>query len=399
MFLGFTPLSQYSYPVHLGPGGTTYPRAGNYIVNLGRVSVLQWMDWNSGIWRNVAGPGTRSFLFDTDGSNYRIVNLSGVVTGAAITNAGTTATNGIGATATGVAVTFGSAPTAGRAATAYPIVGGAINTTITITTAGTGLLVPPLLVFDPPPAGGVQAAAYCTLTGTGIGAVTVTNAGAGYTSVPNCYVIPQWGQYPGANIAGVTAPSAVAGLYGGAQNTTPLITPQAQGAVVGAWTTAPVLTVNATLAGSATLTAIVMLDYGSNYLSSSIPTITITGAGAAAATAIMSLSVTSITVADGGGAVSVAPTWQTALGSAAAGLLAATDDNNNFYQPIPAKGTTTAAAGAVATGVVEDPGFGLQAIPEVGVIPAGGTIWTSIPNLTAVLGGIADTSILQPSRP
>lgn len=397
MFLGFTPFSQAAVPIHLGSGGTSYLPPGNGIVTLGRVSILQWFDYGCGIWRNFGAPATSNInIVASDGANYRIINNSGTATGALITNAGSGATNGIGATATGVSVSFGSAPASGRAATAHAIVGGSINTTITITTAGAGLTALPLLYFDPPPAGGIAAAAKVdSLSSGGIGAVTVTNAGAGYTAVPNCYVVPQWVQYPAASIAGQTTQTLYAAR--GLNSPQNPITPQMVPAVVGPWTTAPVLTVNATLGGSGTLTGIVMDDYGANYVGTAIPTITVTGAGAAAATAIMSFSATSITVSNAGVAGSVAPAFQTS-----SGLVSAHDGANGYYNIKPARGisalssTTTTILTSIT---VEDPGYGMQKVPVVGFEQAGGTAWTTWPAGTAVVGGIADTSIWQPSHP
>lgn len=390
MIGGFFPFSTKSFPVNLTSGGTYYPPNGQYIVTLGRVSILQWQDpW--GIWRACGLPGA-TVQFQQTGPNFRILNNSGTIVGATITTAGSAGTNGIGATATGASVSFGSAPSSGRAATAYCIVGGSINSTITITTAGTGLLVPPLLVFDPPPLGGIPATARCTLTSGTIGAVTVTNPGAGYQTAPNCYVIPQWGQYPGGTIAGVAPPNAVGPSTSFTQNA--LMQLQAQGILVGAWTTMPVLTVNATLAGDASLTGVVMLDYGANY--TSVPSMTFTGAPtSAAATALGSFSLTSVSVNSAGAAVSVAPDWQSSLG-----LVAATDGAHDVFMIRKASGISTLSSTTttiITSLTVEDPGYGLQKVPDIGFLPTGGTAYTTIPSGTAVVGGISDTSMLQPT--
>jgi hypothetical protein len=382
-FGGAYPFSNPAFPVHLFSGHTYNLPPGNYIVDLGRVSVLQTFDDKAYTWRTVGCPQQKIFV-NSDGYNYRLVNLSGVVTGVKITNQGSGATNGIGPTETGVTVSFGSPPSGGRAAKAYAVVGGSINTTVSVTAAGSGYLVPPLILFDPPPRGGVAATAYAVLSGTGIGSVVVTNPGAGYKTAPNAYVIPQYGSYAGADGPGITAPGTFPALSvkGPVQF--------AQGNNIGAGSGAVL-----TLTNSGKVTAIVMTDYGSNY--TSVPTVTISGAGTAAGTAIMSFSVTSLSVADGGGAVSVAPLWVSALGSGSSGLLQEHDGNNSYFMPRAARGGTSIASGAVSAANIEDPGFGLQGIPEIGLIPSGGTIWTSIPNLTASCGGVADTCILQPT--
>src|SRR5215472_7694990 len=156
-------------------GGIFYPPPGQYLFTSGYTTVLEWWDPIQQQWRVYGPVGARSLQITCDGYNMRIINASGIVTGANITNAGSGGVNGIGATATGVTVSFGAAPSNGVAATAYAIVGGQINSTITITAGGSGYLVPPILLIDPPPPGGIQATAVCTISAGAINAVTVTN--------------------------------------------------------------------------------------------------------------------------------------------------------------------------------------------------------------------------------
>lgn len=394
-----TPFGQNAFPIHLFSGHTFLMPPGNFQMTLGRVSILQTFDYATYCWRNLSGPGQRALVVNSDGSNFRLVNFSGIVSGAAITTAGTAGTNGIGATQTGTSISFGAAPTNGRAATGYVIIGGAINTTVTVTTAGTGYLVPPTIIFDPPPQGGIRATGYAVLSGTTISSITVTNAGAGYTVVPNCYAIPQFASYTTSNPPAdpsvptnvFTAPTG----YGLSANGIIAALNGMQGDIVGAGSGA-VLTVNATLAGSGTTTGIVVTDYGSNYVGTAIPTITFTaGPTSAAATAIMAFSLTSVTLSNAGVAVSVAPSWQSS-----AGLVQAHDGNNGYYGIKPAYGigTLSSTTTTILTSLtVEDPGFGLQKVPVIGFGPAGGTAPTTQPAGTAVCGGIADTSILQPA--
>lgn len=390
---GPTPYGVNGLAVALAAGGQFYIPAGNYKVTLGGQTMCEWFDPTTLCWRVVGQPHQQLFDLSCDGYNYRLVNASGVVVGAAITNAGSGATNGIGSTATGVAVSFGAAPANGQAASAYPIVGGAINTAIAITNGGSGFVVPPMLLIDPPPAGGIQATARCTISAGVINAVTVDNPGAGYTQVPLVYVIPQYGTYPGigspVNPAGVST-IIPPGAIGSRQSPwLPNI----------GWPQAPsggaVLTVNPTLAGSGTLTGIVMTAYGAGYTGTTIPAITITGAGAAAATSIMSMAMLSGTITVGGVAYSVAPVLVSSLGMIPA---APAFNNNAFFSPRPARARTTVGGGAITVVTMEDNGFGLQSVPQVGVIQAGGTPATTVATITAVCGGLQDTSLLQPAN-
>lgn len=273
---GAFPFGQPAEQASLPSGGVYYIPPGNWlIVSMGTNTVLQaWSDMNK-LWRTI--PGFRGYL-SSDGYNYRLLNTTGIAQSPTITNAGSGATNGIGTAATGVTLTVSAPGSNGRLATAYPIVGGSINTTITITDPGSGLVVPPLIVFSPPPLGGIRAKAVCTISGGAINTVTVTDAGAGYTSAPSVAVIPQMGAYAGSSIP---SPGQT-GLTGGSLPYSTFPGVLGKTSIPGPWTTLPVLTVNPTLTGSGTLTGVVMNDNGSLY--SGTPTMSVTGAGAAAVT-------------------------------------------------------------------------------------------------------------------
>ncbi len=221
---------------------------GQYIVNLGAVSAAQVLDTGSQQWITFAKGPSNDATISSDGKSFRIVNPSGTPASAAISNAGSGLTNGYNT----VAVT---ASTGGS--TWNTFVGGAINTTVTITTAGANYTVPPILVFVPPANQGsapyILPTAYCTISGGAISAVTVLNAGAGLVSAPTIQVVPQ--------------PSDTTG--GGA-----------------------VLTVNATLAGSGTL-----LYLAPNYLGTSLgtaPTLTFVPASTIAATVTLTSATGSV---------------------------------------------------------------------------------------------------------
>lgn len=390
-------MGTFPIPVQLAGGQAWYPPPGDYLLALGSQTVVQYWDQNCLTWRNLATPiGSDPCILSTDGNNFRLLNASGVVQGASITNAGSGGTNGIGAAATGVAVSFGAAPSNGVAAAAYPIVGGQINSTIVITNGGSGFVVPPILIFDPPPPGGICAAATCTISAGAINAVTVTNQGAGYVSAPNIYIMPQWGTYPGigvpVNPAGAPTSIIPPGALGTGQPpwlpniNWPLNVPLSGGAV---------LTVNSVLTGSGTLTGLIMTNPGLGYTGTTIPTITITGAGAAAATALMSMALQSITITSGG----VAYAADTHIIESNLGLLTALTNiiNNNVVGPRAARGRATQSGGVINATVIEDAGFGFQTVPRLGVIATSGTPPTTVANLTAVVGGVTDVTLVQPA--
>lgn len=399
--------AQGSFPVALGPGMYNYPPAGNYLLTLGPQSVLQWWDPVNSDWRNLSPAGAPTFAISIDGYNYRLINLSGVVQGATISNAGSGGTNGIGPTQTGSTLTVAGPGGTGQAAKGYVIVGGAVGTaggSATVTQAGSGFVVPPQILIDPPPLGGIQATAISTITAAGLlNSVTMVNPGAGYLSVPNFYVIPQFLDYPGQLALPYTIPASPTPV---APNFPPGQIAQGPsggvGILPGIWmqgltaafpTTAGALVTGPALAGSGTLTGIVITDYGSAY-ATSVPAITFGGTslGAAAATAIMSWAVTALTGAGGTG-YTVGNPWESTLGLVT--VPGTTFYNNDALAPRAARGRLTSTAGAVA---IEDPGFGIQSVLGAGNfgVALGGSIPTGTVTFSAItMGGVNDTSILQ----
>ena len=375
--------------VVLQSGQAFCPPQGNYLWGPGSQTCLQWFDPILGAWRTIAQPDSGPTLFNADGYNWRLMNLSGVVTGAAITNAGSGGTNGIGPAATGVTVAF-TAPTGTGLATAqgYAIVGGSVAAP-TISAAGSGFLQAPLVLCDPPPYGGVQATFSCALSaGGGIGGVTVVNPGAGYLQSypPNFYIVPQSMFYQGAPSGGIAAaPLIPPGLIN------PLMTPpgNAPGFNYATGSSGALLTGNANT-GSGTLTGIVMYVYGQGYTGTTIPTVTIVGCGAAAATALMSMCMTGSSGLSGGAGYTGAngPIWETSLG------LILSPVNNNAVVPRAARGVTTFAGGSVTGIVIEDNGFGMQKVPVAAVINTTG-IASGIASFTPTVGGLTDTNLLQ----
>ena len=144
----------------------------------------------------------------------------------------------------------------------------------------------------------------------------------------------------------------------------------------------------ATLTGSGTLTTIVMVDPGSQYTGTSIPTITVTNVGAATATALMSLSMTGTSsLVAGAGYTGTPPIWETSLG------LVLARQGNNIFQPRAARGVATLSGSTVGTIVIEDPGFGFQKVPTAAVENAG-SIASTQSTFTPVVGGVTDVSVL-----
>jgi hypothetical protein len=190
---GLKSIANPSSAVTLQSGQFAVLPAGQYLVQMGRYTVMQWYDPVSTTWRNfgTAAPVGVPFPMTSDGYNYRLMNLTGCVVGGVVTNAGTanTAKNGFWAAGSSSSTGCIATTTAGGNAPALTaqfntIVGGAVSTTVTVTAGGSGYTIPPLVKFDPPPLGGLQATGYAVLTAGAVSSFVVTNQGAGYTSVP-----------------------------------------------------------------------------------------------------------------------------------------------------------------------------------------------------------------------
>ncbi len=349
-------VTQGAGPLSLAAGEVYSIPSGDYMVQPGPYTFLQVKDPITSIWRLMNTTPGVSRVLHSDGANYRLANISGTAVGAYITNVGS-------------AYTSAPTVTASAGSSAWTaIVGGAINTTITITTAGTGYNFAPTLVISSPPAGGVQATATCTISGGVINAVTVVNQGAGYTVAPTVTVLPD------PREATATTPGP---------------------ATVGVLTSA--------LTGSGTITAVVCTDNGTAL--TAVPTFTFTGGGgaSAAATAVMAFAATGFTV-DNGGAVygNAQPFLVTAAGGVVAGTAGAVVNpalDKKLFNPRTGfiTGTSTAGGAVTATGAVVQDGGLFQAIPS-GFVTAAGT--SALPTTTAIVtiavGGVSDASFIYP---
>lgn len=260
--------------IELASGGVWYPPAGEYILVTDANTVVEFWDPIENVWRSIITASDGGYI-SADGFNYRVRNTTGGFTSSTISNAGSGMTNGIGSAINGVSAGVAASDTTGGAGiTLFTIIGGSVAAP-TITQGGSGFLVPPLIVIDPPPTGGIQATATCALSAAGaIASVTMANVGGGYAATPNFWVIPQTNIYQGGPSGGVLAglipaPGLVfpSNAVPGNQNTSS----------AGAQLTSVALT------GSGTLTGLRVINSGGGYTTGS-PAVTFTGgAGGVAA--------------------------------------------------------------------------------------------------------------------
>lgn len=335
-------------PLTLAAGQAELIPAGQWLIQPGPYSQIEVYDPITGIWRGLGTQAHDMKCVLSDGQNFRISNLSGCAVGAFVTNVGSGYTSA-------PTVTASAGGSAWRA-----IVGGAINTTVTITSGGSGYTYPPLLLIDPPPVGGVVATATCTISAGAINAVTVVNQGAGYLVAPNITILPD--------------PRDTAGTGG-------------------------VLTVNSTLAGAGTVTAVVCTDQGTPQ--TSVPTLSFSGGGgsSAAATAVMCFAVTGFTITTPGAAYGNAQPFVILTGGGIVGGSAGAVVNPALgpgrFTPRQANITGVSNAGGVpltAGAVVNDGGL-FQAVPT-GFVLAGNAVPTTQMQPAMTVGGVTDTSFI-----
>lgn len=333
--------------------GSGNPMTGQYLLTLGQYTSLQEYDPGLQYWRTVDVQPQTQILVSADSANYRVANTTGCPVGALITNAGSSLTNGFN-TVTVTPSTGGS--------TWNTIVGGAINSTVTITAGGSNYTKPPILVVTPPASQGqtpyILPTITCTLTTGAISTVTVVNQGAGLVAAPTITVVPQSGDTTG----------------GGA-----------------------VLTVNATLALSGQLLFMTPSSYGNTGAGlTAAPTFTFSPASSIAATAIMNWTITSFTQSTPGvGYVAAGGQFQ---GGIVSGTAANNSPGNAIYDKalsIPVYPPVTVAA---TTGLPSLAGpFGgvnFQAAPTFSAFSTGAAASTAAVT-TSNMGGATDTIFIQ----
>lgn len=363
MGAGLYDLTHAPTEVTLSSGQVWVIPSGQYWVQNGLYTFVQWYDPVTTLWRNFQTPAQgQGLIVSSDGFNWRLANITGCMIGASVTTAGSGLTNGIYPAGTGLGTAASptcvmSAGGGSITATVNVIVGGAINSTVAITTAGTNYTRAPILTFSNPPQGGVPASGFCTISAGAINAVTVSNVGAGYRTAPTITVTNAYGDTTGS---------------GG------------------------VLTVNSTLSGGGGITALTVANNGAGM--TSVPTFTFAPTtGSPAATAIMCFTITA------GVAQTNATHMATGnIGWAVGALATAQSINTNpaittgLFVPRP--GYT--AFNTTSTGGVTFIDGGLHQIIPSGIayaVLSDGTISAAATAVAQTVGGAAaDTSLLIP---
>lgn len=342
-----------------GGGVVTIPNTGanGWIVDTGGVSILEWLDPVTGVWRLDQRPGGGMTVVSSDGFTRRIANMTGCPVSAIVAGGGT----GFATATATVSSNIGGS-------TWLPIVGGALSVSA-ITAAGSGYSLPPILHIPIPPAPGVQASGHCVLTGTSVTGVTLDNVGAGYMSATvGCLILPN----PIDPNAGMVSAAACT------------------------------LILNAGLATA--ITAVLCTYNGAPLAAASIAALTLTAAGGAGTgatiTPLVMQAIQSAVATAGGGGFGTATSPPAVITSGGGGNVSVSAIGNpaiemtNFRPRQGVVGVTSSGTGGLSAPVVVDPGLFLSA-PTAAIVP-GGTLPTTLASITLTLGSVNDVVLLQP---
>lgn len=340
--------------VTLSPGCALPLSRGDWMVDLGGVIVLQFLDPTTGIWRIPRTGFRASFQFiQSDGANVRVANLTGCPVGAVVTNAGS------GYPTTGTTVT--ASGTGGS--TWAAIVGGQLS--ITGTVAGSGFGIAPLVFIPAPPSPGVQATAYATIASGTVSGVTLTNRGAGYLAAPSITILPNPAD-PNYN------------------STTAIVNASATAALLGSGSIAAVICTNP---GAPVTTA---------------PTLTIAGTGGSSATAVaqLMLTLTGATVFGGGTGITDAGGFITIGGVPTSAPVNTNPDIEllNFIPRMAQGGLANSGGSLVSVSTVYDGGLFIGATPNLIVTPTAGSIGATGASVVGLVGSANGTARLQQLR-
>ena len=205
-----SPVTAATNRVDLAAGDALPVPGGDWVIQLGKYVFLQWLDPVTGIWQSYASsPGTTQYVH-SDGQNIRVANLTGCPIGAVVTGAG----SGYVQASTTVNASAGGS-------TWQPIVGGALNTSVSIVSAGSGYTIPPEVFIPAPQSPGVAATAYAVISSGTVSSISVLNQGAGYTTAPSLTIL---GAPNDPNYGSIVNATAVATLTGSGSITAVLCT-------------------------------------------------------------------------------------------------------------------------------------------------------------------------------
>lgn len=333
--------------ITLGAGECLPVPPGDWFIQLGKYTQIQFLDPVTTTWRSLTPDPAENTVIHSDGQNIRVANLLGCPVAGIVTGLGT------GYIAGSTTIT----PSGSGGSTWVAVVGGALNVTVSVTSAGSGYTLAPQVFIPAPPSPGVQATAIAVISSGTVSSVSIINQGAGYTTAPTIALMAS--PYD-PNLGTIVNATATCVLTGAGAVTAALCTnsgaPQ---------TTAPTLTV-AGVGTTATLSCVLLQTVTGG---------TISGAGAAyGASTVLSTA---------GGIPTATPTFQNP--ATEAGVLS---------PPRQAQIGLTITGGTVTSiGTIYDGGL-FTGTPTTLFLTNG--VPTTPATISLALGSTYDTVILQP---
>lgn len=321
--------------------------SGTWKLAMGRYCKAQEYDPITTIWRDIGDDASGDVYLQSDGANHRVANQTGCAVGALISNPGSAYTAAPTVT-----------PSAGSSIWTA-VVGGAVNTTVTVGNGGTNYLYPPQVIFAAPASPGVQATGYATISSGAISSITVTDQGAGYTSAPVISILND--------------PRDTAGAGGVA---------------------------TCVLTGAGTITALLCTDHGNPV--TTLPTLTLSGGGGSGVTTVVQMcwTITSAIVGTAGSGYSTAAGYVEVRGLF--GLTTSTAGYTNpqtmlglvrqrpskIYVPTNVTGALSAATYSAVSNILDG---GIYAASPGGYAILGNGLITTIAAITFTMGGVNDS--------
>lgn len=358
------PLPQYLYPSQLyqAPydwsnnkitlaGGDALPiPAGDWYIDVGEVSILQFADPVTGIWLPFPAQRGQLNFVKSDGFNLRIANLTGCPVAAKVIAGGT----GYVQASTSVVPSTGNS-------TWQAVVGGMLSVG-TISNPGLGYGVAPILAISAPSPGGVQATGHCVITAGTLSGVTLDNVGAGYGSAPVATILTNPTD-PNIN-SGITQATVVIALN------------------------------NSTTLASA-ISAVLCTNPGAP--TASLPTLTVAGTGTGASVNAVTIStLLGATITGVGAGYEANGTELQTAGGQPAGVSAYVNPSIELanYRPRKASADLVAASTLTSLGPIYDSGL-FAGTPFAVIATAGAP--TAAATIVLTTGTKVDTVVLQPA--
>ena len=339
------------------PGGAVFNvPAGNYYIDLSPNVIVQYQDPVNSLWALPrSGYLGRMQMVKSDGFTCRVANLTGCPVVAVVT-----------ATGSGYPTSGTTCTSSGTGGSTWEVVVGGQLSVSTVSVAGGGYGVPPIVMIPVPPSPGVQATAYTTIASGTVSGVTLNNVGAGYpTSGVTAVIVPS--PFDPNVIAGnaITQATVVLGVVG---------------------------------AGS--VSAVLCTNPGNPVSSASVPTLTISGTGgsAATATAYQMCTLTSVSVVSDGAGYTGGGYLTTVGGipSATAVVTNPLSESRDFI-PRAASILMAAPAGASISSASAIYDGGLYIGTPTAVLTGLDAIPTSVASVSLIVGSAVGTFRIQPA--